>query len=86
MPNTKKKSTAANKHRWESLAAYQPVIVKKDIMRTKKETRFLLPGVRRLVASVLHYAATLANAHPLVIVTTPPREKYHARGIQPTRD
>jgi hypothetical protein len=48
-------------------------------MRSEKETRSLLPGVRRL----LHL---LANAHPMVIATTPAGEKYNARGIQLTRD
>ena len=45
-----------------------------------------LERVRRLFASVMHYAALLADAHPLVIATTPTGEKYNARGIQPTRD
>jgi hypothetical protein len=57
-----------------------------DIMRSKKETRSLLPGVRRLLATVLRYAALLANAHPMVIATAPAGEKCNERGIQPTRD
>jgi hypothetical protein len=52
---------------------------KDNIMRTKKETRSLLPGVRRLLK-------LLAEAHPMVIVTTPAREKYDERGLQPSRD
>jgi hypothetical protein len=55
-------------------------------MRSKKETRSLLPGVRRLFASVMHYAAMLADAHPMVIATILAGEKYNARGVQPTRD
>ena len=51
-------------------------------MISKKETRSLLPGVRRLFADVMSYADRLANAHPLVIATTPAREKIHERGIQ----
>jgi len=41
--------------------------MKEDIMRSEKETRSLLPGVRRLFASVLHYAALMADAHPMLI-------------------
>jgi hypothetical protein len=48
-------------------------------MRSMKETRSLLPGVRRLLS-------LLANAHPMVIATVLARENYHARGLQPTRD
>jgi hypothetical protein len=48
-------------------------------MRSVKEARSLLPGVRRLLL-------LLANAHPMVIATASTGEKYNARGIQPTRD
>jgi hypothetical protein len=53
-------------------------------MRSKKETSALLLGIRRLLASMLHDAAALANAHPMVIATTP--EKYAPRGVYSTRD
>jgi hypothetical protein len=48
-------------------------------MRSEKETRSLLPGVRRLLE-------LLANAHPMVVATALAGEKYDARGIQLTRD
>jgi hypothetical protein len=56
-----------------------PKIMNEDTMRSKKETRSLLPGVRRLLL-------LLANAHPMVIATAPTGEKYYARGIRPTED
>jgi hypothetical protein len=48
-------------------------------MRTKKETRSLLPGVRRLLA-------LLADVHPLVVVLTSYRENCNERRIQPQRN
>jgi hypothetical protein len=48
-------------------------------MRSKKETRSLLPGVRRLLK-------LLAEAHPIVTEIAPPREDRYERGIQPTSD
>jgi hypothetical protein len=53
-------------------------------MRSKKEFRFLLPGVRRLLS-------LLAEAHPMVIAITPSREKsyehdQYRRSIRPERD
>lgn len=48
-------------------------------MRTKKETRSLLPGVRRLLR-------LLANTHPLVVAVSPTREQIHERGVYPHRD
>jgi len=59
---------------------------KDKIMRSKKETSGLLPGIRRLLASMLQDAAALANAHPMVIATTPAGEKYDPRGVCTTRD
>ena len=53
-------------------------------MRSKKLTRSLLPGVRRLFAGALRYAATLADIHPMVVTVTPPREKHYEQGVQPT--
>jgi hypothetical protein len=47
-------------------------------MRTKKESRSLLPGVRRLLSM-------LANTHPLVVAVSPTRENIDERGVQPTR-
>jgi hypothetical protein len=53
-------------------------------MRTKKETRSLLPGVRRLLS-------LLAEAHPMIVAITLTREdqreqdRYH-RNIRPRRD
>ncbi len=57
-------------------------------MRTKKESRSLLPGVRRLVRGVLQQAATLANVHPLVVAITPHRESHYEyeRGVPAARD
>jgi hypothetical protein len=48
-------------------------------MRSKKEMRSLLPGVRRLLK-------LLANAHPMVVAISATREKQYERGVQPTRD
>ena len=53
-------------------------------MRSKKETRSLLPGVRRLCAGALQYATTLVNLHPMVVTVTLPREKHNEQGVQPT--
>ena len=47
-------------------------------MRTKKETRSLLPGVRRLLR-------LLADIHPMVVAVSLTREKYNERGVQPSR-
>jgi hypothetical protein len=47
-------------------------------MRTKKESRFLLPGVRRLLQ-------LLANTHPLVVAVSPPREYSYDQGVQSAR-
>lgn len=47
-------------------------------MRTKKESRFLLPGVRRLLQ-------LLANTHPLVVAVSPPREYSYEQGVQSAR-
>ena len=57
-------------------------------MRTKKESRSLLPGVRRLVRGVLQQAARLANVHPLVVAITPHRESHYEyeRGVPTARD
>jgi hypothetical protein len=52
-------------------------------MRSKKETRSLLPGVRRLLS-------LLAEAHPMVIAVSPLREKQYehqqSRGIRSAGD
>jgi hypothetical protein len=55
-------------------------------MRSKKQIRSLLPGVRRLLK-------LLADGHPMVLmVASSPREEYHERGyhgeayLQPERD
>jgi predicted dinucleotide-binding enzyme len=53
-------------------------------MGSKKLTRSLLLGVRRLFAGALRNAATLADIHPMVVTVTPPREKHHERGVQST--
>ena len=52
----------------------------KCIMRSKKQTRSLLPGVRRLLDSMLRYATVLADVHPLIVTVTPHREKCYERG------
>jgi hypothetical protein len=54
-------------------------------MRSKKLTRSLLLGVRRLLEGALRYAATLADIHPMVVVVTPPRGKHYERGVQPAK-
>ena len=48
-------------------------------MRSEKETRSLLPGVRRLLR-------LLANAHPMVIAVSQTREDNYERGVQPKRN
>jgi hypothetical protein len=48
-------------------------------MRTKKETRSLLPGVRRLLR-------LLANTHPMVVAVSLTREDNYEPGVQPKRD
>jgi hypothetical protein len=48
-------------------------------MRSKKETRSLLPGVRRLLW-------LLANIHPMVVAVSLTREANYERGVQPKRD
>ena len=55
-------------------------------MRSKKQLRSLLPGVRHLFASVISYAAMLAGAHPMVLIVSPPREAYYERGVQAQRN
>lgn len=55
-------------------------------MRIKKESRSLLPGVRRLLQGALKRAAALANVHPLVVAITPHREDYYERGVPTARD
>jgi hypothetical protein len=55
-------------------------------MRSKKQLRSLLPGVRRLLASVVSSAAKLADAHPMVFIVSPPREHTHEREAQPHRN
>jgi hypothetical protein len=42
-------------------------------MRSKKQIRSLLPGVRRLLK-------LLAEGHPMVLMVASPREEYHERG------
>jgi hypothetical protein len=64
----------------------QDQVQKDTIMRSKKETRFLLPSMRRLLANMLHDAAVLAHAHPMVIATSPAAKKSDAQGTQPTRN
>jgi hypothetical protein len=53
-------------------------------MRSKKLTRSLLPGVRRLLDGALRYAATLADIHPLVVSVTPRRKQQIEREMQPS--
>jgi hypothetical protein len=48
-------------------------------MRSRKEARSLLPGVRRL-------RALLADEHRLVVLLSLDRENSDARKLQPTRD
>ena len=48
-------------------------------MRSKKQTRSLLPGVRRLLK-------LLAEGHPLVLTVSPQREVSDERGVQPARN
>ena len=48
-------------------------------MRSKKETRFLLPGVRRLLR-------LLANIHPLVVAVSHTREQHYEPGVQGARN
>ena len=48
-------------------------------MRSKKETRSLLPGVR-------HLLRLLADFHPMVVAVSLTREYDYERGIQPKRD
>jgi hypothetical protein len=54
-------------------------------MRSKKLLRSLLPGVRRLFANVVSYAAALADAHPMVFIVSLHRENRYEQGIQPQR-
>jgi hypothetical protein len=51
-------------------------------MRSQKLMRSLLPGVRRLLAGALNYAARLADFHPMVLTVTQPREDYDERAIR----
>ena len=46
-------------------------------MRTKKESRSLLPGVRRLLSM-------LANTHPLVVAVSPTRRTLMNEEYNPT--
>ncbi len=55
-------------------------------MRSKKEFRSLLPGVRRLLAGALGYAARLADFHPMVLTVTASREHNHEREIRSPSD
>ena len=48
-------------------------------MRTKKETRSLLAGVRRLLR-------LMADNHPMVVAVSHTREYHNERGVQPRRD
>jgi hypothetical protein len=48
-------------------------------MRSKKQTRSLLPGLRRLLK-------LLAEGHPLVLTVSPHREVSDERGVQPARN
>jgi hypothetical protein len=53
-------------------------------MRSKKLTQSFLPSVRRLLDSVLRYAATLADIHPMVVTVTPRSGQHNERGAQST--
>lgn len=55
-------------------------------MRTKKEFRSLLPGVRHLLHGALRRAAALANVHPLVVAISPTRESHYEQGVPTARD
>jgi hypothetical protein len=48
-------------------------------MRSKKQLRSLLPGVRRLLR-------LLAQAHPMVLAVSPYREDNNERRIRSTDD
>ena len=48
-------------------------------MRSKKEIRSLLPGVRRLLR-------LLADIHPMVVAVSLTRENDNERDIYPKRD
>jgi hypothetical protein len=48
-------------------------------MRSKQKLSLFRPSMRRLLASMLQDAVVLANAHPLVIATTPAGEKDDQR-------
>ena len=54
-------------------------------MSFKKLIRSLLPGVRRLFASGISYAATLADAHPMVLIVSSHSQKRYNQGAQPQR-
>jgi hypothetical protein len=54
-------------------------------MRSKKLLRSLLTGVRRLLASVVSYAAALADAHPMVFIVSSHTENRYEQGAQSQR-